>query len=348
MFHALVAEAESLLSTEFHEYEHVSTGDMVPSCELYHVPKHVSPHVDYITPGINLPVPGNKKRQILAAETSQRSTLQHRDHPAAVPMYNASDLSLCWYEVTPNCIAALYGIPETSGTPNSDNAMGVVETLLQFYVQSDLDTFFTNYTNIPNGTHPIAANIDGGVQTLDDLGYAGDEVTLDLQMAYPILYPQSIVNYQVDDIVYQTGFAPVPQGPYDWDSLLDALDGSYCTFSAYNQTGNGPSDPIYPDPNGGWQGEQECGTQTATNVISISYGSQEIDLYLSYQKRECLEWLKLGLQGVSVLVASGDSGPAGYPPEFAGLATPGCLGPNQDIFNPVSQTENFCSDLKPY
>lgn len=51
-----------------------------------------------------------------------------------------------------------------------------------------------------------------------------------------------------------------------------------------------------------------CGTFTPTNVISLSYGGQESDLPISYQKRQCLEYMKLGLQGVSFLFASGDSG----------------------------------------
>jgi subtilase family serine protease len=51
-----------------------------------------------------------------------------------------------------------------------------------------------------------------------------------------------------------------------------------------------------------------CGTYKPTNVISVSYGGQEADLPISYQKRQCLEYMKLGLQGVSFLFASGDSG----------------------------------------
>jgi tripeptidyl-peptidase-1 len=51
-----------------------------------------------------------------------------------------------------------------------------------------------------------------------------------------------------------------------------------------------------------------CGTFKPTNVISLSYGGQESDLPISYQKRQCLEYMKLGLQGVSFLFASGDSG----------------------------------------
>lgn len=51
-----------------------------------------------------------------------------------------------------------------------------------------------------------------------------------------------------------------------------------------------------------------CGVFNPTNVISLSYGGQESDVPISYQKRQCLEYMKLGLQGVSFLFASGDSG----------------------------------------
>jgi subtilase family serine protease len=56
-----------------------------------------------------------------------------------------------------------------------------------------------------------------------------------------------------------------------------------------------------------------CGVYKPTNVISVSYGGQEADLPLSYQKRQCLEYMKLGLQGVSFLFASGDSGVSSTP-----------------------------------
>jgi tripeptidyl-peptidase I len=50
-------------------------------------------------------------------------------------------------------------------------------------------------------------------------------------------------------------------------------------------------------------------------VISISYGGDEISLSANYQKRQCDEFKKLGLQGVSVVVASGfyNAAGRGYP-----------------------------------
>lgn len=88
--------------------------------------------------------------------------------------------------------------------------------------------------------------------------------------------------------------------------LLDALDASYCTLEG----GNAPYiDPIYPDPNeGGFTGPLQCGGAPLSNVFSFSYNQIEGALPVSYQERQCNEWMKLGLQGVSVLFASGDSG----------------------------------------
>ena len=47
----------------------------------------------------------------------------------------------------------------------------------------------------------------------------------------------------------------------------------------------------------------------------------------SYQKYQCNEWAKIGLQGVSVLFASGNSGIGSYP-ALNGFDKPetGCLG----------------------
>jgi tripeptidyl-peptidase-1 len=76
-----------------------------------------------------------------------------------------------------------------------------------------------------------------------------------------------------------------------------------------------------------------CGVFKPTNVISLSYGGQESDVPINYQKRQCLEYMKLGLQGVSFLYASGDSGVSNYPGNIDGPT--GCLGPKLNVFNPT-------------
>lgn len=119
-------------------------------------------------------------------------------------------------------------------------------------------------------------------------------------------------------------------------SFFDALDGSYCTYSAYGETGDDPTlDPSYPDPHG-YKGQLECGVYTPTNVITVSYGLSENDLPYYYQKRQCNEFLKLGLQGTSIFFASGDTGVGGYNyGTYGDGGYYGCLGPDDNVFAPT-------------
>lgn len=109
------------------------------------------------------------------------------------------------------------------------------------------------------------------------------------------------------------------------NTFLDAIDGSYCSTIS-------PLDPPYPDPqDGGYKGSLQCGVYEPPKVISISYGGSEADLPISYQRRQCAEFMKLGAMGVSVVVSSGDSGVAGR----GGDPTPSnCLGTDGKIFAP--------------
>jgi tripeptidyl-peptidase-1 len=103
------------------------------------------------------------------------------------------------------------------------------------------------------------------------------------------------------------------------------------------ETGNSPTiDPIYPDTThpDGYLGKLECGIYKPTPVISMSYGQGEIDLPANYTKRTCNEFMKLGLQGVSIVASSGDFGVASPPGDIGTDGLTGCLGPDAKIFDP--------------
>jgi len=106
-------------------------------------------------------------------------------------------------------------------TAHPGNTLGIFENG-DFYAQEDLDLYFTNFTsNIPNGTHPILASIDGGVAPVP-VTEAGGESALDLELSFPLLYPQLVTLFQTDDINYSNGNLSVPGIYNDW---LDAIDG---------------------------------------------------------------------------------------------------------------------------
>ena len=52
---------------------------------------------------------------------------------------------------------------------------------------------------------------------------------------------------------------------------------------------------------------------------------------MSYQQRQCSEFMKLGLQGISIVISSGDSGVAGPADDDSAN---GCLGSSGQIFSP--------------
>ena len=227
---------------------------------------------------------------------------------------------------TRECIMTMYNISRSTTAANG-NQLGIFEDLGDVYSQMDLNEFFlTLAPYIPQGTHPTLDAIDGAVAP-KPVTSAGPESDLDFQISYPLIYPQNSILFQTDDPVYEANYT------YEGflNNFLDAIDGSYCTYSAYNETGNSPLDPPYPDPAaGGYKGNLQCGVYKPTNVISISYGGQEADLPYQYQRRQCNEYMKLGMQGISIVVSSGDSGVSGPPGDNN---ADGCLGHGQ-IFSP--------------
>jgi tripeptidyl-peptidase I len=236
-FFATAAEAESLLFTEFHEYEDSVTGGVMPACDEYHVPKHIRQHIDYISPGIKLMAPVESHREKRATAMAEhgiesRSVYLQKHGKAPAPA-DPNDLSTCDQLITPACVAALYKIPPGTSKIRG-NSLGIFESELQFYTQKDLDSFFTTYRpDIKNGTHPIGANIDGGMQSTKDLLQAGGEVALDLQLAYPIVFPQEVTLYDVDDFIVQAN--QLDTYTFGFNTFLDALDGVSRNSSSFQQ-----------------------------------------------------------------------------------------------------------------
>lgn len=257
-------------------------------------------------------------------------------------------------------LADQYSIPNATKAA-AGNELGIFESLNEHYSKADLDGYFAAaFPSVPKGTYPIERLIDGAVGAVP-YGRAGTEADLDLQAAMPLIYPQNTVLFQVDDERIQKNETSATT-PYlgflnskpfiqsspcllwsDSPAFFDALDGSYCTYSAFGETGNCVKpeclDPSYPDSGtGGYNGTLQCGVFKPTNVISISYGGGEIDLPAYYWRRQCSEIMKLGLQGVSVVISSGDYGVASYAGDIN--AVDGCLGTGGrtgTIFNPSSQ-----------
>ncbi|KAJ5907330.1 hypothetical protein N7495_000012 [Penicillium taxi] len=319
-FDARVEELERLLHTEYHIYSHTETGRQYVACSEYHIPSSLGGHIDYITPGVALREFGSS-----TASRIQKRSINGLPPVIEPPHASLQDIinngtDICDITITPQCIKTMYNI--SNGTlATKGNELGIFEGIGDVYSQEDLNLFFSTLASeIPQGTHPVLDAIDGA-QAPASLFSSGVESDLDFQISYPIIWPQNSILFQTDDMPYENNYT----FKGFLNTFLDAIDGSYCS-----EISN--LDPTYPDPqNGGYKGTLQCGVFKLPSVISISYGSAEADLPVSYQRRQCNEFMKLGMQGVSVVVASGDSGVAGR----NGDPTPSnCLGDNGQIFVP--------------
>ncbi|KAH8811080.1 putative protease S8 tripeptidyl peptidase I [Xylogone sp. PMI_703] len=310
-FDASVEELESLLATEYHIFRHSHTEEDHIGCNEYHLPQHIQEHVEFITPAVSFEKIQNN-HELKRKRDQQTRYSSGALHPIVKPAtqmrtFAAGTEIPCYVAVTPECIRQLYQIPKGT-TAQPGNEIGVFENG-DYYDQADLDlTFQVIAPYIPNGTHPILHGINGGVAPFD--GEVGIESLLDLSLILPLVYPQKAILFQVDDqraALTSQGFG---------NTFLDALDASYCTFEG----GDDPTlDPHYPDlppyppgepnwVNGTWNHTEMCGAYKPTNVISVSYGLGESTFSYFYENRQCQEYMKLGLQGVSVIYSSGDSG----------------------------------------
>jgi tripeptidyl-peptidase I len=337
--------AESLLGATYYEMEGPN-GDIRIGCDEYYLPVHVSGHVDYIKPGVKLSAP-LKKRASFEKRSGAGPAPRKGHHvphvpPSPFPGWGIPpaaqglppDLQNCGVNITPTCIKALYDIPEAT-LSQPENSMGLYESYDTF-AQEDISLFFEHYaTNVPSGTGPKVISVDGGTAPVAASSEQnGGESDIDLDLSISLIYPQSVTVYQVDDL-------PNSSGETDTtgflNTFLDSVDGSYCSYSAFGITGNSPGiDASYPDDlPGGYTGQLECGTYELTPVVSISYGEAETYFPKAYVERQCNEILKLGLQGHTILVASGDYGVASFPGSNGDEE--GCLSSdtqNGTIYNP--------------
>ncbi|KAJ7260955.1 peptidase S8/S53 domain-containing protein [Mycena haematopus] len=305
-----VAEAERILNTEYHVYEHIHGGTRL-ACAAYSVPSHVQPHIDLITPTLHFdgPPSSKSKRGKLSARNFNVKAV---DIDTAPPKANpetthTDDLSNCDVRITPPCYRALYNIPASPTIlAGSKNSFAVVEYTPQAYLPSDLDLFFANFSPSLVGRRPELISVDGGVVQTSEMDFGVNiESNFDLGYAMTLVGPgQGVQLYQVEDVVEGAAQLLSP-----FNDLLDALDGSYCTEDGGDDAS---VDGTYPDPApGGFKGPKDCGDKPRSNVISVSYASNEADLTPFYEIRQCNEYGKLGLMGVTFLFASGDSGVAG-------------------------------------
>jgi len=280
-----IAEAENLLRAEYYVYSDDTDGSVRVGCHGgYTLPEHVSKHVDFIWPTVHL---GGPRRLSRRSESIPSASRFGRESGAStIPIESLAALaeSGCDTAVTLDCLRALYNFDFTPVSGNV-NTVGVAEFGDNVYRPSDLNLFFETYAPDQVGHTPTLISVEGGDPTVaGDLG----EPSLDIELMMGLLGPgQNLSLYQI---------AQPSEALDPTDELLAALDGSYCSVPAVSG-----------------EGITDCGDKSRTNVISISYhfNPDLNDPSISpVVQRQCTEFGKLTLTGITFIASSGDGGVA--------------------------------------
>lgn len=334
-FEASVDEVQDLIQAKYHIWSHEQTGKSHVACDEYSLPAHIQEHVDFVYPSVHFDAHTSSPRVKRNMDTQEDYARQRINEPSTgklsstVQWMDKTDLNHtlgdCDRQTTPDCLRALYGIPKNDEAAEG-NSFGLVEFTPQSYVPFDLDIFFSNFSDGPVGERPILKAINGAIVQQQNKSCLNNcESNLDLEYAMILVHPQKVTLYQVGDVLQGASF----------NNLLDAFDSTYCD-------GDDPeNDAIVPDPTpGGYKGPKTCGEFTPAKVISISYAYNEHDLLPAYERRQCNEFLKLGLMGTTFLVASGDFGVSGNDDQ--------CIDPNNRVPGPnASYTDGSYGTFNP-
>ncbi|KAL2062257.1 hypothetical protein VTL71DRAFT_6523 [Oculimacula yallundae] len=314
-----LSHAEKLLKAKYQIYTDSQTGDHQLACESYSIPQSVRAHIDFIMPTVHLtPRKSKHARSVASSHDLSLEPVKTSDLGVSDDRIKNKDLTVCDSLTTPDCLRALYKMPEGK-TANPKNTYGILELSPETYNQDGLNVFFKNFTRPLVGRPPKLESIDGGSRPPPgppSISSSWVEGNLDLSYSMSLVYPQNVTLYQIGDNYIGGSF----------ELFLDAVDGSYCTYLG----GDDPAhNPQYPDPTpGGYNQTKMCGGAKPPTVVSISYDGDEANFTPFYTNRMCNEYMMLGLQGMSILFASADYGVAGWQ---------GCLDPatTGTLFSPA-------------
>ncbi|KAI9063709.1 subtilisin-like protein [Trametes sanguinea] len=289
-----VAEAERLLATSYYVYQHEDGSEEVGCHHGYHLPEHVVEHVDLVTPTVHFEKvrlhahAGRRKRSAAAASDYSWKMNRPQGVSPNKPSMVYADAEHCDKLATIDCFRALYDFYPNL-TQTHVNTVGIVETSGNDLNGHDLDMFLKKFSPAAVGAQlPTFVGID----TDDKPDFSEtdpnliSEADLDFELMIGLLGKEQKVT------LYDIG----QSGSFNF--LLDAFDASYCSFEGGDD----------PDIDGVVRNE-DCGNKPSSNVISISFVGGE-DLPPAYMQRQCTEFGKLSMMGITFLVASGDDGVA--------------------------------------
>ncbi|OAG39899.1 hypothetical protein AYO21_05965 [Fonsecaea monophora] len=275
-FNASVSQAESLLGTKFHEYHNGET-TLIRTLQ-YSVPTRLWPLITTIQPTTRFGLPRAQASFMLETrDNPDPGLVSPFGNPDLLTTYNAT---FCNSTITPECIRGIYRMTDFQADPKAKTKLGVSGFIEEGVYFDDLEDFL-KLTGASNQAHDFSiVPINNGVSDQKGVNKTA-EGNLDVQYSVALARGTPVVYYST------AGRAPMLA---DLDQPTPSLNGSNEPYLDQLHFLLGLNSSDLPD------------------VLTTSYAEDEQTVPFDWAREVCLAFSFLGLRGVSVIFASGDTG----------------------------------------
>lgn len=281
-FLTTVAKANKLLEAEFKWYFSPRVEKEVLRTLQYSVPRALYSKISVISPTTRF---CSKKPEIVSTmQYDQNHYTEVRDlqHVSQPIDRRATIDPACNRTITPDCIRALYNVPANLSVSTA-RGLGVYGSQDQVAKYTDFQLFTKNIDPKSKAANFTVVSVNGGTVSQAVNKQASDE-----ELNFDIQYTAAIWS----------GMTPIPTVQY-------SIGGQ---GPIQPELGNQPGDGTEP-----WLQWLDyllaLPDAQLPHTITTSFGEDEQSLPAGYIQQVCNQFGALGARGVSMLVASGDSGP---------------------------------------
>ncbi|KXS94079.1 hypothetical protein AC578_9215 [Pseudocercospora eumusae] len=275
-FVAPVDIANDLLNTSFAIYQNTRGQEILRTLQ-YSVPSELHRYIDMIQPTTRF---GEVKEQRSLVHDTE--VLGKPPGPRMTTLNGTTVASSCNNRtVDPDCLRALYSIPENTDLDNATSGFMAFTNYLDEYPRySDLDEFVQDYFPEAKGSSFSWDSVNGG-KLEQNSSKDSAEANLDAQYLLATGWP---VNMHA----YSTAGLGVLVPDLDQPAEKNNQNEPFLDWLTYVLAQDDKDLP---------------------HTISTSYGENEQSVPLPYRRKVCEMFGQLGARGVSVLFSSGDTGP---------------------------------------
>lgn len=290
VFSLTVSEASELFDTTFAWYRSDSSPTQESLRTLhYSVPVSVAEHINFIQPTTKFPSLRPQRSTISSVGGQDKTALftTWKAAAGASALSIAPPAAVCNSVITPQCLLSLYNIHYAPNATNGTTT-SYASFLEQYARYTDLTLFETEIAQYASGHSFNVTTFNGG---LNDQTSTADatEANLDNQYMLSLTYPLPITEFSTGGRGPQVNDPNEPAGTQDNEPYLEFLNGILAL----------------PD-------------SQLPQTLSVSYGDDEQTWPKAMAQQVCTMFGQLGARSVSVLFASGDSGPGAICEDNAG------------------------------